>query len=77
MRGPRDHPHLAIDYGFLKANNPDDPADQGSNPILTGDEAKCGRTLSRWQFRERVLLHHGLRSVWRIGWIVWAAKRSS
>ena len=21
--GPRDHPHFAIDYGFLKANNPD------------------------------------------------------
>ena len=35
-RGPRDHPHLAIDYGFLKANNPDDPADHGSNPILIG-----------------------------------------
>ena len=39
-RGPGDHPHLAIEYGFLKANNPDDPADQGSNPILIGAEAK-------------------------------------
>ena len=29
----------AIDYGFLKANNTDDLADQGSNPILTGAEA--------------------------------------
>ena len=45
-RGPRDHPHLAIDYGFLKANNPDDPEDQGSNPILTGAEAKYGLTLA-------------------------------
>ena len=45
-RGPRDHPHCALDYGFLKANNPDDPADQGSNPILTGAEAKCGLTLA-------------------------------
>ena len=40
-RGPRDHPHLAIDYGFLNASNPDDPADQESNP-----EAKCGLTLA-------------------------------
>ena len=39
-RGPRNHPRLAIDYGFLKANDPDDPADQGSNPILIGAEAK-------------------------------------
>ena len=31
-RGPSDHPHLAIDYGFLKANNPDDPADHGEQP---------------------------------------------
>ena len=38
--GPRDHPHLAIDYGFLKANNPDDPADQGSNLIVIGAEVK-------------------------------------
>ena len=45
-RGPREHPHLAIDYGFLKANDPDDPADQGSNPILTGSEAKYGLTLA-------------------------------
>ena len=30
-RGPRDHPHFAIDYGFLKANNANDPADQESN----------------------------------------------
>ena len=67
-RGPSDHPHLAIDYGFLKANNPDDPADQGSNPILIGAEAKYGLTLA--------MLHHGLRSVWRIGWIGWAVKQS-
>ena len=45
-RGPSDHPHLAIDDGFLKANNPNDPADQGSKPILTGAEAKCGLTLA-------------------------------
>ena len=45
-RGPRDHPHFAIDYGFLKANNTDDPADQGSNPILIGAEAKYGLTLA-------------------------------
>ena len=45
-RGPRDHPHLATDYGFLKANNSDDPADQESNPILTGAEAKYGLTLA-------------------------------
>ena len=45
-RGPWDHPHIAIDYGFLKANNPDDPADQGSNPILMGAEAKDGLTLA-------------------------------
>ena len=43
-RGPRDHPHLATDYGFLKANSADDPADQGSNPILIGAEAKNGLT---------------------------------
>ena len=72
-RGPSDHPRLAIDYGFLKANNPDDPADQGSNPILIGAKAKC---LWRWQFREKAMLHHGLRSVWRIGWIGWAVKQS-
>ena len=45
-RGPIDHPHLAFDYGFLEANNPDDPADQGSNPILIGAEAKYGLTLA-------------------------------
>ena len=45
-REPRDHPHLAIDYGFLKANNPDDLADQVSNPILAGAEAKYGLTLA-------------------------------
>ena len=45
-KGPRDHPHLAIDYGFLKANNVDDPADQESNPILMGAEAKHGLTLA-------------------------------
>ena len=26
-RGPRDHSHFAIDYGFLKANNTDAPFD--------------------------------------------------
>ena len=35
-----DHPRLALDYGFLKAHYADDPADQESNPILTGAEAK-------------------------------------
>ena len=45
-RGPRNHRHLAIDYGFLKASNPDDPADQESNPILIGAEAKYGLTLA-------------------------------
>ena len=45
-RGPRDHPHLLIDYGFLKANNPDEWAEPGSNPILTGAEAKYGLTLA-------------------------------
>ena len=45
-KGPGDHPHLAIDFGFLKADNPDDLADQGSNPILIGAEAKYGRTLA-------------------------------
>ena len=44
-RGPRNHPQFAIDYGFLKANNPGDPADQG-NPILIGAEAKYGLTLA-------------------------------
>ena len=38
--------HLAIDHGFLKANNLDDPADQESNPILTGAEAKYELTLA-------------------------------
>ena len=66
-RGPRDHPHLTIDYGFLEANNPDDLADQESNPILIEAEAKYVCSLWRWQFRERPMLHHGLRSVWRIG----------
>ena len=45
-RGPRDRPHLALDYGFLTASNHDDPADQGSNPILIGAEAKYGLTLA-------------------------------
>ena len=40
-----DHPHFAIDYGFLKANNTDDPADQGSNPILIGG-GEVGLTLA-------------------------------
>ena len=40
------NPLRAIDYGFLKTNYPDDPADQGSNPILTGAEAKYGLTLA-------------------------------
>ena len=74
-RGPRDHPHLAIDFGFLKVNNPDDPADQGSNPILIGAEAKYGLTLAM-AVPGRAMLHHGLRSVWRIGWIGWTVKRS-
>ena len=30
----------------FKANSTDDPADQESNPILTGAEAKCGLTLA-------------------------------
>ena len=45
-RGPRDHPHFAIDYGFLKANKPDDPADQESNPIFIDAEARYGLTLA-------------------------------
>ena len=45
-RGPRDHPHFAIDKGFLKANNPVDPADQESNPILIGVEAKYAVALA-------------------------------
>ena len=45
-RGTRDHPHLAMDNGFLKASNHDDPADQGSNPILIGAEAKYGLALA-------------------------------
>ena len=44
-RGPRDDPHFAIDCGFLKASDPDDPADQESKPILIGAEAKYGLTL--------------------------------
>ena len=68
-RGPTDHPHLAIDSGFLKANNPDDPADQGSNPILKGAEAKYGLTLAM-AVPGKGSAHHGLRSVWRIGWAV-------
>ena len=31
-------------------------------------------SLWRWRFRGRATLHHGLRSVWRIGWIAWAVK---
>ena len=42
-RGPSDHPHLAIDYAFLKANNPDDPADHS---ILIGADSKYGLTLA-------------------------------
>ena len=45
-RRPRDHPHHAIDYGFLKATNRADPADNRSNPILKGAEAKYGLTLA-------------------------------
>ena len=44
--GPRDHPHLAIDYGFPKANNADDSADQESNPNLMRAEAEYGLTLA-------------------------------
>ena len=44
--GPRYHPHFAVDDGFLKASNPDDPPDQESNPILIGAEAKYGLTLA-------------------------------
>ena len=29
-------PRVAIYYGFLKANHPDELADQRSNPILMG-----------------------------------------
>ena len=47
-RGPTCHPHLAIDHAFLKANNLNDPADQGSNPILMGAERSLG-SLRRWQ----------------------------
>ena len=43
-RGPRDHPHLANDCGFLKANNPDDLE---SNLTLIGAEAEFGLTLAR------------------------------
>ena len=35
-----------MDYGFLKASNLDDAADQESNPILMGAEAKYGLTLA-------------------------------
>ena len=45
-RRPRDHPHFAIYCGFFKAKNPDDPTDQGSNPILTGAEAKYGLAMA-------------------------------
>ena len=45
-KGPRDHPHLAMDNGLLKANNPDDLVEQESNPILIGAEAKYGLTLA-------------------------------
>ena len=44
-----------MDYGFLQEKNPDDPADQGSNPILMGAEAKFG-SLWRWQFHPFSLL---------------------
>ena len=37
---------LQLTDAFLKANNPDDPTDQGSNPTLTGAEAKCGLILA-------------------------------
>ena len=33
-------------HGFLKASNPDDSADQGSNPIPIRAEAKYGLTLA-------------------------------
>ena len=65
-RGPTDHPHLAIDYAFLKANNPNDPADQESNPILIGASAKYGLTLAMavpGKGNAEPWLHHGLRSV--------------
>ena len=29
----------------------------------------------QWQFWERAMLHHGFRSVWRIGLIGWAVKQ--
>ena len=45
-RGPRDHPHFAIDCGFFKATVLDDPADQESNPVLIGAEAKYGLSLA-------------------------------
>ena len=55
-----EHQHFAIYYVFLKANNPHDPADQESNRMLTGAEAKHGLILAMAQ--ERVMMHHGLRS---------------
>ena len=45
-KGPRDHPRLASDCGFLKANDPDDPSDQGSNPTFTGAGMKYGLTVT-------------------------------
>ena len=71
-KGPSDHPHLAIAYGFLKANNPDDPADQGSNLILLGAEAMYGLTLAMavpgkgiaapWIAKRDRRQHHPLRA---------------
>ena len=73
-KGPRDHPHLAIDYGFLKASNPEDPADQESKPILIGAEAKYGLTVTM------AVPVKGNAALWiakRVtGWIVRAVKQS-
>ena len=70
-----DHPHLAVDYGFLKANHPDAVgatssgrleadvrrmADQGSNSILVRAEAKYGLTL-KMTVPGRAMLHHDWR----------------
>ena len=71
-----DHPHLAIDCGFLKANNPDDPADQGSNPTLIWTEAKYGRTLAMAVSREGQCCTMDCEARGGIGWIGWAVKRS-
>ena len=72
-RGPRDHPHLAIDYGFLEAKNPNGLVDEGSNPSITGAEAKYGLTLVT---AVRALQLHGLRSVSRTGWMAWATREA-